>query len=46
MDLPLYLKNRMAKRQLSHAYLVVGESRRELAQILAAARQNIPFSAL
>ena len=37
MDLPLYLKNRMAKRQLSHAYLVVGENRRELAQTLAAA---------
>ena len=28
MDLPLYLKNRMANRQLSHAYLVVGENRR------------------
>ena len=37
MDLPLYLKNRMANRQLSHAYLVVGENRRELAQNLAAA---------
>ena len=37
MDLPLYLKNRMANRQLSHAYLVVGENRRELAQTLAAA---------
>lgn len=37
MDLPIYLKNRMANRQLSHAYLVVGENRRELAQTLAAA---------
>lgn len=32
-----YLENRMANRQLSHAYLVVGENRRQLADTLAAA---------
>ena len=31
------LENRMKNRQLSHAYLVVGENRRELADTLAAA---------
>jgi len=31
------LRNRMKKRQLSHAYLVVGENRRDLANTLAAA---------
>ena len=37
MELPIHLKHRMAARQLSHAYLVVGENRAELAQALAAA---------
>ncbi|MDO4517219.1 MAG: hypothetical protein Q4C76_08905 [Bacillota bacterium] len=37
MDRENQLRNRMKRRQLSHAYLVVGENRRELADTLAAA---------
>lgn len=37
MEVPEYLKTRMAQRKLAHAYLVVGENRRQLADQLAAA---------
>ena len=37
MEVPAHLRIRMAKRNLSHAYLVVGENRRPLAEALAAA---------
>ena len=37
MEVPDHLRIRMAKRNLSHAYLVVGENRRPLAEALAAA---------
>lgn len=37
MSTPTHLETRMANRQLSHAYLVVGENRRALADTLAAA---------
>lgn len=37
MEVPEYLKTRMARRKLAHAYLVVGENRRPLADLLAAA---------
>ena len=32
MEVPAHLRIRMAKRNLSHAYLVVGENRRPLAE--------------
>lgn len=34
MEVPAHLRIRMAKRNLSHAYLVVGENRRPLAEAL------------
>lgn len=34
---PSHLQTRMAKRQLAHAYLVVGQQRKEMADLLAAA---------
>ena len=37
MEVPAHLRIRMAKRNLTHAYLVVGENRRPLAEALAAA---------
>ncbi len=37
MELSQHLKTRMAQRKLAHAYLVVGENRRQLADQLAAA---------
>ena len=37
MELSQHLKSRMAQRKLAHAYLVVGENRRQLADQLAAA---------
>ena len=35
MELSQHLKTRMAQRKLAHAYLVVGENRRQLADQLA-----------
>lgn len=37
MEVPAHLRIRMAKRNLSHAYLVVGGNRRPLAEALGAA---------
>ena len=34
MELSQHLKTRMAQRKLAHAYLVVGENRRQLAAVL------------
>ncbi|MEG1999810.1 MAG: hypothetical protein RR053_00250 [Evtepia sp.] len=35
MELPKHLKNRLNRRTLSHAYVLVGDKRRDCAQILA-----------